>query len=426
MSDLLLFLRICVACLCCAAVSAGAFAEEATLNGVSFTLPDSGWEREEGEGSIILRRTWERDEAAGRDETGGALIQILPITNMGDFDTSFDQLFGMFPELAEDDPLTDSQGRTVNGHDIRVELRCCTIVEGASVSATLAGIAEGGFGQYIMLIEMNLHDEDSDAAEAAFAQIVRSVRFSPDEKEAFALTPPEGAGGLEGVYTTLTTTLMPNVFGGLDFVAENEVLALDPDGFFSTVIPAGTVAEHCADAPTDCGTYKLTGGGLFSSERTIEMSQMINDYGVIEVSQEPFQEAKKQLVIGETTYNRVPPLPQGTTFEGTWRYFWASSGTTATSTGGVSSERMLTLTSNGRFTQTGSSGYMSSFDGADTTTGVAGTNTAPLESGTYSVEGYRLVLTGEDGRTQTLSLFLPEPGSDELLVIDGNSYLKED
>ncbi|UXN73051.1 hypothetical protein N8D56_18790 [Devosia sp. A8/3-2] len=119
-----------------------------------------------------------------------------------------------------------------------------------------------------MLIEMDLHDEDSDAAEDAFAQIVRSVRFSSDEV-AFALTPPDGGGGLEGVYTTLRSTVLPNVFGGVDFVAENQVLALDPGGLFSTVIPTGTIGDHCAHVPGDCGTYRLIGGGLFSSADTI-------------------------------------------------------------------------------------------------------------------------------------------------------------
>ncbi|KFC68252.1 hypothetical protein FF80_01976 [Devosia sp. LC5] len=99
---------------------------------------------------------------------------------------------------------------------------------------------------------------------------------------------------------------------------------------------------------------------------------------------------------------------------------------TPTSSGSVSSERILILSPDGRFSQTGSSGYMSSFEGAGAGTGVAGGNTAPLESGTYRVEDYQLLLAGEDGRTETLSLFLPEPDSDDLLVIGGNNYLKED
>ncbi|KFC68251.1 hypothetical protein FF80_01975 [Devosia sp. LC5] len=301
MSRLLSILGICVAALACAAMTAGALAEEVTLGDVSFTLPDAGWEREEGKGSIILRRTWERDKAVGRDGTGAAIIQILPVTNMTDFDASFDQLFALFPELAEDRPTVDSQGKTANGHDIRVELRCCTSMEDAIVSATLAGIAQGGVGQYIMLIEMDLRDEDSEAAEDAFAQIVRSVRFSSDE-EAFALTLPEGAGGLEGVYTTLHSSVVPNVFGGVDFVAENRVLALDPGGLFSTIIPAGTIADHCAHAPGDCGTYRLLGGGLFSSADTIEMAEVVNDYGILELTQEPLRQANKQLIVGEAIY----------------------------------------------------------------------------------------------------------------------------
>ncbi|UXN73050.1 hypothetical protein N8D56_18785 [Devosia sp. A8/3-2] len=156
------------------------------------------------------------------------------------------------------------------------------------------------------------------------------------------------------------------------------------------------------------------------------MAEVVNDYGILELTREPFRQANKQLIIGEATYNRVPPLPESTTFDGSWRHIWASSGMTPTSSDSVSSERILTLSSDGRFTHTGSSGYISSFEGADATTGVAGGNTAPLESGTYSAEDYQLLLTGEDGRTETLSLFLPEPDNDDLLVIGGNNYLKED
>ncbi|MGO7785634.1 hypothetical protein ACC717_36975, partial [Rhizobium ruizarguesonis] len=50
----------------------------------------------------------------------------------------------------------------------------------------------------------------------------------------------------------------------------------------------------------------------------------------------------------------------------------------------------------------------------------------PGASGRYKLSGYRLYLTDLSVKTETMSIFEPDKGSDGLLVINGNNYLKDD
>ncbi|MGO4138830.1 hypothetical protein ACEQ6A_30385 [Rhizobium brockwellii] len=50
----------------------------------------------------------------------------------------------------------------------------------------------------------------------------------------------------------------------------------------------------------------------------------------------------------------------------------------------------------------------------------------PGTSGRYKLSGYRLDLTDASGKTETMNMFEPDKGSDGLLVINGNNYLKDD
>ncbi|OWV72672.1 hypothetical protein ATY76_07610 [Rhizobium sp. R339] len=50
----------------------------------------------------------------------------------------------------------------------------------------------------------------------------------------------------------------------------------------------------------------------------------------------------------------------------------------------------------------------------------------PGSSGRYRLSGYRLDLTDAAGKTESLSIFAPDKGSDGLLVINGQNYLKDD
>jgi hypothetical protein len=122
----------------------------------------------------------------------------------------------------------------------------------------------------------------------------------------------------------------------------------------------------------------------------------------------------------------VPPFSSDTRFNGEWRYFFASSGISDASSGSIAVERFLTLTPDGRFERSGWSGASSTMDTGGGTSGVTTSSDTPISSGSYQVDGHTLTLIGPSGESEKLSIFAPDVGSDELLVIDGNNYLKQD
>lgn len=395
-----------------------ATAEDMTLGNVHFEAPE-GWERQEDVEGIMLVREFAETEDT---EQGAAMIQILEVKGtQNQLDANIAEVVSWIDGMSEEDPMVDSAGTTLNGHRIKVEFRCCTYTNDVSMSQTVAGIASESEQVLASLIFVNTSSDHEEAADLAFEALVRSIRFEGDSDTGMA--PEPGDGGLDGVFTHLSTGLMPNAFGGLDFTSESEIMVFDPAGLFSEAIPVGgDIAAHCAATPTDCGTYKVSGGGWFGGARTIEMRSMVDNYGVIETEVLPLEKSGEDLSIDEGDYYRIPPFADGHRFDGTWSYTWALSGMTATSSGSIAVERTLVLDKDGTYSRSGWSGGSTSGDMG----GVTVSSKRPGSAGTYEVAGYELILTGNDGTTETLSLFAPDKGSDELLVIDGSNYLKED
>jgi hypothetical protein len=395
------------------------------LNGVTVEAPNK-WAPGKGDRASML---WQRSfDATDNDDAGAALIQLfVPRDDVGTLAQGLATLVGGIGEMKNEDPIIDQTGINASGHDMIVQFRCCGELEG--LSADLSSIAVGSPERqaYLLMVMLNLGDERQDAAEAVFAEVVRSLRMAPGEK-GFELVPQPGDGGLDGVYTFLRTGLMPNVFGGLDFTADSEVRLYTPDGYFTEQLPAEGVklADHCANVPETCGTYRVSGGGWFGGPAQIEIRSVANEFGLIEVETSPFAKTNDSITINEEEHQRLPPFAPDTRLAGDWRYFFASSGMTATSSGSIAVERYLTLTQDGRFERSAWSGASSSNDTGGGTTGVTTSTDRPSTSGTYQLEGYTLTLTGNDGQSEKLSVFAPDIGSDELLVIDGSNYLKQD
>ncbi|WP_458094543.1 hypothetical protein [Roseomonas sp. WA12] len=364
----------------------------------------------------------------GRDR-GAASIQLArPIpAAAGEFDAVFGRLAGSVQGLEDKRPTARGEGVTAAGHRIRYDTRCCARRNDVSVGTETVGISDGRRHAILMLVTMGLRRDAARQARADFDALVRSFRLNEaDSPTAFA--PPEGAGGLEGSFTHLHTGLTPNVFGGIDFQSENRIMVFDRGGLYSRVVPAGDggVPAHCRDKPADCGTYRLLGGGMLRGADRIELREMTGRYGLIEVAEKPFAREGENLRIDDAVHRRLAPLPRGTVFNGTWRYFFASSGSSAAGSGSVAVERVLTLTRDGRFRRTGFSGASSTVETGGGRTGVTTGRDRPAESGRYEAEGYRLVLVGDDGRRETFSLILPDASGDALLVIDGDNYLRRD
>ncbi|MBP0494262.1 hypothetical protein [Roseomonas indoligenes] len=408
-----------------AASPAGA-TQEFRFEGTAFEPPGGGWvvNPDTRPGIWQAQRRFEE----GRDR-GAALIQVArPIPAFeGPFDAVFTRLAASIPGLERERPTMRGEGVTAAGHRIRHESRCCTRRNDVSIGTETVGISDGRRHAVLMLVSMGLRGDSARKARADFDAFVRSFRLDAAEPSA-TLAPPEGAGGLEGTFTHLSTGVMPNAFGGIDFRAENEVRVFDKGGLYSRAVPSGEedVAAHCRRVPADCGTYRLIGGGMLRGPDRIEFRDMTSRYGLIEVKEKPFARDGENLRIGGDAHRRVPPLPRGTVFDGTWRYFFASSGSTAFSSGSVAVERLLTLSRDGRFRRTGFTGASSSNEAGGGRTGFTSGRERPAESGRYEAEGYRLTLVGDDGRRESFSLILPDPGKDGLLVIDGNNYLRRD
>ncbi len=406
----------------------GAAAETMTIGSMSFDLPDarSGWKAQRLKDGFILQKEFPKTEDNRRK--GAAVIQVVgPFADPpGSFDKGFDTVVGLIKGMPAEDVTTKSNGTTINGHRIRHEYRCCGRLNELSAGQRVVGLASQGKQAFFALLDLQLRGDAQDSAEADFAALVRSLKLEESDRP-FELVPKAGDGGLDGVYTHLETGLRPNAFGGVDFYSDSNVTVFDPSGLFTTEMPAdGDLSAHCREKPRDCGIYALKGGGLFSLENEIEMRAVDDDFGTLAAETKPFKRSGKDLVIGEADYALVPPFPEGTPFEGRWRSFFASSGTTATSSGGVSSERIVTLGRDGSFRRTGSTGVMSSNEIGGSRVGFASGGERPAESGRYRVKNYTLELVGDDGTTERHSIFAPDKGSDSLLVIDGSNYLKQE
>ena len=392
-------------------------ATSTTVDGMTFDIPD-GWSRKDVRDGILLQRSFEPAPEGGRGKPGMALIEVhRPVpASTGAFADAFARFADSLQDLAKERPMLRGSGVTVNSHPIVYQHRCCGSRPGVSIGGDYVGIAAPSSYHLLRLVKLNLRGDASEQADAEFGALVRSLRPRAADR-AFALEPSRDAGGLDGAFTSLDVGIRPNVFGGLDMYSDNTIMVFDRSGLYSRSMPRGSmdVAGHCRAEPTDCGLYALSGGGLFGGASRIELTEVATQYAVLRPSTEPFARNGADLRIGGRDYRRLDPLPSGTVFDGTWRYTYASSGTMAFSSGGVSGQRTLGLTRDATSNEAGG-----------TRTGFAGSSERPIEQGRYRVEGFHLVLTDDDGRSETLSVFEPERGSDGLLVIDGSNYLKQD
>ncbi|NEJ18626.1 hypothetical protein GR247_00370 [Rhizobium leguminosarum] len=405
-----------------------ALAAPAEIGGLTVTLPDAatGW-RKAGKGNLfMLQKDFPETED---DKRGNALIQItkpLPAARSS-LQAGMKTFVATLPDMAKEDILVKHYGVTVNGYDIRAEERCCVHQKNVSISQIVVGIAGDKQQAYLQLVLLNVNSDRSRSAEADFATLVRSVKLDPSDKD-FDLVPAREDGGLDGVFTHLDTGLRPNVFGGMDFYSDSTIITFDPKGLFSTELPKGgrSITEHCKETPTDCGLYKVAGGGFFSSAGSIEMRSVTSPYGTIEIETKTFSKKGQDLVIADADHRAVPPFDEGTTLDGEWVSTFASSGMTATSSGSVASSHTLRLHRNGTFERTGWSGASMTNEIGGSQSGVTTSSNRPGASGRYKLSGYRLDLTDVSGKTETMSIFEPDKGSDGLLVINGNNYLKDD
>ncbi len=421
-----LFARL-IPLLAAVALASSASAETIVLEGIAVDLPPgaTGWVQKTGNSGSVMLQKEVTDEDGDRSM---AMIQISNRITQGDFAANMTAMTKTIPELADEDPVMDSDGVTPAGYRISLRDICCGRRDGIRLATVVAGLELPDKTQrFLMLLTMNMNSDQRNAVEEEFAHVVRSFR-QEGAAEATPLRPENGDGGLEGVYTTLRTGLQINPLGGMDFQADSLIMAFDKSGYFSRELPASgrTIPEHCAAAPQQCGTYRLEGGGLFGGAETIVLRDVETDYGILVSETEEFGRDGDSLKVGGDDYRPVPPMGRDTRFEGSWRYLWAQTGSGAFTSNSIAVERVLAMRQDGTFTMQGWSSFASSSDLGTGTVNTAGHNTKPVESGRYEVDGYTLRLIGNDGETVLMSLFAPDAGSDGILILNGNNYLKDD
>lgn len=397
-------------------------AQDMRFGGMSLVLPavGSGWVRTAADATGLTFRK-DLPPPANARAGGSALMVILAPRPTGG--TAFAEAFAGFARLEalpDGPPLQTRSGFTVNGHPMLWVQRCCRARNRVYAEAHFIGIDSPRGAVFLMLVMIGTRAEDTAPLEAEFVALVRSLRPAPGDRVLdFAQAP--GGSGLEGAYTALRTGLRPNVFGGVDFFSENEVMLFGRGGVYARAVPPGgqDLAAFCRERPRECGFYRIARDALLTED-------VMNGYGMLEREERPLTRGSAELGIGTQRWRPVVPFPAAARLDGSWRYLHASSGQGAFSSGGVTVERVLTLTPDGRFTRTGFAGFSGSNEAGGARTSIVTGSRRPATSGSYRLEGLQLVLAGEDGRTETLSVFRPDPGSDGLLVIDGSNYLRRD
>lgn len=399
-----------------------AAAEETDFAGMRFAAPPAaaGWVRIAADATGLTFRK-DLPPPANARSGGSALLAVFAPRALGG--ASFADAFAGFTRLEalpDGRPLQTRAGITVNGHPVTWVQRCCRARNRVYAEAHFIGIDSPRGAVFLMLVMIGTRAEDTSPLEAEFAATVRSLRPAPGDR-VLDFAPAAGGAGLEGAYTALETGLRPNAFGGLDFHAENEVMLFGPGGIYATAVPPGgrDLPAFCRERPRACGLYRLAAGRLVTEK-------VMNDFGMLQREERPLSASGRDLMLGGRRWRRVVPFPAGTRLDGSWRYLFASSGQGAFSSGGVTVERVLTLTPDGRFTRTGFAGFSGSSEAGGTRTSIVTGSRRPVTSGRYRLEGLQLVLEGEEGGSETLSVFRPDPGSDRLLVIDGDNYLRRD
>lgn len=391
-------------------LSPGALAE--TFGGLSFEAPE-GWQRQEQSGGLVFTRAL--PAGAGRNaRPGQAMIAIArPGAQAGLFEAALSAWTRAPEQLAEARPRV-REGETVEGGRFRIEERSRTR---PSLRAVHIGMEHDGRRALLTLLLVNPPRDAARQARAEFAALVRSLRLNGDGR-GFVLEPPRGAGALEGHYTRMETRLVPNAFGGMDYRADMRSLTFAPDGRFIREPPAPEgVAAACAETPQRCGTYALSG-------RDITLLEVEDEFGRVSRRRVPLAREANGIELDGTRWRLVAPFEPGTRLEGVWRYSFASSGSTAFSSGSVAVERSLTLSRDGTWRRTGWAGASSTSEVGGGRSGVTTSAPRPDSGGRYEIAGHVLTLRDAAGGEERFSIFRGDPGSENMLVINGQNYLR--
>lgn len=398
-------------------LAASAAAAEHKMPGLTFDKPtEHGWDEKVSPGGILLSRIYEID---GRK--GAALIAIESKPFAGDFEAAFDTaLRGVGNMDADKKPTVLRRGATTSGHAMAWGLLCCRNKDGTPMQVTTVAFHPPDAMITAHLVLINTRDDDmEDAIEAAFEALVAGFDFAGEGVR--PPLPPLAAGDeqLEGLYLNVSSGLVLNPLGGMDFEVDMDTLFFDRDGRLADQPPAGSdsLAAFCtANAPA-CGVYRREGDSIVM--RTVGAR-----FGLVSEERATFARDGDALTVGGADYHPVAPV-NSLKLDGVWTAFRATTGQIGTTSTSFASARTLALTADGRYRRSGFAAVSSQVETGDTDTSVTGSRETPEETGAYTIDGYTLTLVPEGGAPQVLSIYLPDAGDIDLLVIDGANYLRE-
>ncbi len=201
-----------------------------------------------------------------------------------------------------------------------------------------------------------------------------------------SVQPPEGSGGLDGVY-----------------VSFDRRLYLTKSGFYSTGWRWGFDQLDC--------TRVVIPGGPLDSQRCSTYKIENNMFIVQGKEPERFQQLPGgELLVGDRKYTLVPPM-QNLRLDGQYSYSYASSG--AGFYGG--GRHFLNLSKDGRFSFSSES-FLSSTGINSNLAVVNDQKQDPESSGTYTLNGYSITLRYTSGIELRYS-FLPEPNGKSFILL---------
>lgn len=231
---------------------------------------------------------------------------------------------------------------------------------------------------------------------------------------------PTGGVGLDGLYVGTENRQQFNMLTHLyDFKVFQVYYLFLPDGrVYFGLPPAGALdrfdfARAQRDDPKNCGTYRV------SSDK-IQFTRN----GVPDNQPAVFERGTDSLRIGRTWVHRVAKA-EGLRLDGTFgrQNFVNTSVAGAGVQGGVSGDKKITFSRDGRFSQTGFTGFAGVRDTPSSYSGAA-TSSQTSSSGTCTLRGYTLELNYTDGRREQHTFFLYPKEENQVVVIDGVSYTR--
>jgi hypothetical protein len=386
-------------------------AETRKLGGMMIELP-AAYDTAETSSGLTLKKI------AGR---GKALIVISnPLNAVATPQQAIAKLVDQFrTSFKNATRIIQRDGENANGAPMRQEI---WIFQQPSATANFVVVAPPKRIHIFSLLMVDVDRETMKAVEAEFDELVKTAKLD-DADKGFRLEPEPGAGGLDGLYTHFRMRLTLNAFGGMDSNSEMEVLYFAPDGLFSREPPTEqNLRAFCALPSTACGTYGVKTSA--SSTEQLELRDPQGGIGMFRRSLQTFKQRDETLTIGSDEWRKVKPA-RDLKLDGRWDYFTASSGTTAYSSGGYFNSDSIVFTSAGRFTRSGGSGIFTKQSIGDGSTTVAGNNPRAEVNGTYSIDGFTLSLTEDDGTVNRVSFFTNDEAKPDLLVIDGRNYTRK-